>query len=459
MDFISSLKSIFVKGINDPQKHVNNFKLSDFFSYMQTKGWYSVSATAAMTLYDKNSALADCIDTISGEMKSIIPVISNGDEIIKEHKVLDFLKQPNPQQNWGDFIEAVAIYYLLTRNTFITAIGNTKYLPNEMWLTPTTAINAQGHGLDYFISARNGSSLSFLDGDYRYDKKTGRLIESEFKELLQISGFINYTTSNGYVADSILSSILYELEILNNGNNHNLSLLLNGVNLSGVFNLDTMDNDSVNQFKTDVAAYFQGSGNAGKYLVSKGKTVTFSPMQMTNKEMQQIENVDKSREVIYNRYQIPTPMRNNDAQTYDNYSTAQYVFYDRAVLPSLKDIYSGLTNFFRKRKLLEQNEFLTFDMSSITALQLRYNQELKLKNELNIYTKNELRSMQGADPVEGGDVLYQEMSLVPIGSMQFGATPVVEDEVKRFREVLKKNGFSDSDIENKVKELYADCNE
>lgn len=456
---MSFLSKRSVKELNNSQTNISSFRLSDLLNYMQGKGWYNVTATAAMTLYNKNSALADAVDTITSECKSIEPVIKRDDQYEYKHDILDLLKQPNPKEDWNDFMESLITNRLLTRNGFVASLGNIKVMPIELWVVPTTSIYAQGHGLDYAISSRNPSSLSFLDNDFIYDKKTGRLIaQNQMAELIQMSGFINQITTNGYIADSILSSILYELEVLNEGNNHNLSLLLNGVNLSGVFSVDTTDSKAIEQFKEDVRNYFGGSGNAGKYLVSKGKDVTFAPIQMTNKDMEQVTNVANARRVIYDRFQIPTPMRDNNAQTYDNYATAQYVFYDRTILPLIKDSFSTLTSFFRKRKILKENESISYDPTTITALQERFNAELKLKNELKIYTKNELRKMQGEKPYgPEADLLYQEFSLIPLGmrTADTGTEETTDEEVKtRFKNILIKRGYSDEEVKTMV-EKYA----
>lgn len=434
----------------------SNVKLSDFLDYMQQKGWYNINATLAMQMYEKNSALADAVDTITDAAKTMPPVIKRDNkELIYNSEIIKLLENPNPDDTYKDFISPVIKYFLLTGNSFITVIGNSKFLPNEIYFTPTTSVSAQGEGKDYSLNVYSPNALRFLDASYKYDSQTGRLIGNDYKEMIHIKRFINYTTTDGYIAGSILSSILFELEVLNNGNNHNLALLLNGVNLSGVFNLDTGDKEAVEQFKLDIQNYFGGSGNAGKYLVSEGKTVTFSPIQMTNKDMQQDTNLDMCRKVIYDRLNIPGPLRNDTAQTYDNYATAQYVLYDRAVFPVLDDFYQTLTLFFRKRKVLKNNEVLTYDTTGTDALKQRLNDDIRRKKETGVFTPNELREMQGYNSygVEG-DSIYINNNMVPLGETTF-----YEEAQKNFIKILKKNGYSDKEIVEKVKKHYGDSNQ
>ena len=95
-----------------------DYSLSKFYEYIQNKGYHYITASIAMQLYDKNSALADATDTIVKECKSIVPVIHNGKEYIYEHEVLDLLQRPNKMNDYGDFIESI-----IRRGMFITKIG------------------------------------------------------------------------------------------------------------------------------------------------------------------------------------------------------------------------------------------------------------------------------------------------------------------------------------------------
>jgi phage portal protein BeeE len=175
---------------------------------------------------------------------------------------------------------------------------------------------------------------------------------------------------------------------------------------------------------------------------------------MTNKDMQQIENVNNAKKVIFDRFQIPSPMRENEAQTYDNYASAQYVFYDRTILPFVNGIFEELTQFFRKRKVLKDNQYISYNPSEITALQKRFAEELKFKKEIGVLTINELRELQGYDGIgEEGDVLYQPIGNVPVGFMNnFNS---LENGEKKIRTILEKKGIAKDKIEALVGKFYA----
>jgi HK97 family phage portal protein len=453
------------KSSNIIQKSVE-YKINDFFSYMQKQGHYNITASLAMQLYDKNSALADAVDTITKECKGIEPVIKVNDKFIYDHEILTLLKKPNKLMDYGDFIEAVIKYKLLSGNCFLIGIGNIKFTPTEVYIQPTEAVSFLGTGESIRVKTNNSNALIFLDNSYIYDKKTGRYIGDNFTELLHIKEFINYTTTDGYVASSKLSSIFYELEIMNEGNNHNMAMLMNGVNLNGVFNIDASI-ESIDQFKQDVRTYFRGSSNAGKYLVSQGKTVEFRPIQMSNKDMEYEKTLSTVRKVIYDRFQIPAPLWSEDSQKYSNYATAQYDLYTRTVLPEIKDVFRKLTTFFKLRGVLKPNEEITYDPTMIEVLQEKVLTDIKTKKDIGVYTNNEIREMLGeSDLGEQNSVLYQPMNLVPVGSYSmFDDIYDDEDEeteddkkesLKRFKRILKKKGMTENEINIKIKEIYKD---
>jgi phage portal protein BeeE len=235
-------------------------------------------------------------------------------------------------------------------------------------------------------------------------------------------------------------------------------MLLNGVNLSGVFSIDTEDQEVVDQFILDARNYLAGTANAGKYIASKGKGIEFKPVQSTNKDMEALGNSEAVRKVIYDRFQIPSPLRSLGTETYSNYETARLVLFDMAVIPCINSIFSGLTAGFRRRGVLKDNEEITYDPNSIPALQTRFIEEIKNKKETGVYTNNEIREMFGSDPLgPENDVLYQNYNLVPVGMDMSSASDTVTDQAKtNLAKILKRAGFTDEQIKERVNKYYHD---
>jgi hypothetical protein len=127
--------------------------------------------------------------------------------------------------------------------------------------------------------------------------------------------------------------------------------------------------------------------------------------------------------------------------------TAKLNLYDNAVLPMSARLFREITNFMRPRFDIDKDEVIVADLDQISALQIRRNQELKLKSELDVLSTDEIREEIGRDPVPGGDVVYIASNLVPIGSTP--VEPITPDtsvtasskqqmERKQFFDIMKQ---------------------
>jgi hypothetical protein len=125
-----------------------------------------------------------------------------------------------------------------------------------------------------------------------------------------------------------------------------------------------------------------------------------------------------SDRAIYFRYKIPLPMITTDASSFNNLATAVEMLYDMAVLPHTDMQFSGLSRFLLPRFGIALNEArITYNPDSIKALKARRLDELEQRAKIGIETTNELRqAIPNRDDVDGGDVLYQNATLVPIGT-------------------------------------------
>jgi HK97 family phage portal protein len=413
----------------------------EFINTGQQKNWFVVNSNKAMGFYNKNSALFDAVSRIVQEITSIKLAVQKEDTVLKEHQVLEFLKHPNPIQSYSEFMRDLSTYYLLCNNAYIKALGNIKQKPSEIYVVNNTyfSISPRTNGATYKISPQ--PYKQFLAGVLSIGENTnGRILDDNgLAELVHIKDFSS-GLYNSVEAESSLNSILYELLILNSSNSHNISILENGVSINGIFFVDTNDNEVVRQVKHSLKTEFEGSSRAGKHLVAKGGgSIDFKPLTMSNRDMQYSESKADAKRIIYEHFKIPSPLITAEAQTYSNFETSQFALYDNSVLPKLNSILAELTQFFRNRKLLTENESLTYDVTSIPALQLRTYQQLEMLNKIGITSINEQREMIGMDRIMGGDDLYIDSSKLPIAD-----TLDIDD--KLIDDTLKANKYSESEI-------------
>jgi len=371
-----------------------------------------VGPTAAYHTYNFNSAVSDAVDRIVQKAMNLRPIIENADgSIDKEHDVLGFLRKPNKLQNYKDFMETVTTNYLLNKNSYMEVLGNINSAPIDIYGLKNTWVNITEKTNAALYQVNVTGLYTFLRGSLNLTLETGRILSNDnLRELLHAKGF---TFSFGVLkAVSILSSIEREAGMIDQANNHNLSLLEKGFNAVGVFNVNTQDNDGYERFVKDVKNRYTGSGNAGRPLTVQGEDVKYTPFGQTNKDMEYTKSRETARQTVFQRFEIPKPIMEGSSQTYSNYLTAQTALYDDAIFPLVEKIFASLTDLFVNRKMLKDNQFITFDGSEVPALQLRRNEELKALRQAFILSLNELRKIAGKEEVPGGDIILVPSNLI-----------------------------------------------
>jgi len=377
----------------------------------------AVTPTSAMNLYNKSSAVSIPINYIAEAFASINPVLKDGTEIITDHPVLDLLQTPSPFYTQDLFFENLAKNYLITGEAEIVAVGNINRPPIELQpINPKNiTINEGSGGLARSIIV----SGETLVGAYNLEKKGRqfRYIRGNLSEIKQIR---NYSTRNNSLlrGQSPLVSASAEARQHIEGNNHNVSLLVNGGRVSLVFHFDEdLSQDDFDATKQRVMEQYAGSQKAGTIGVTSGGGLDIKELGINNKDMDFANLQTMARIAVAQQYKFPLPLLTTDATSFNNYKEAKAAMYDDAVLPLADRLFGGLSDFLLPRYGLDPSKVrLTYDMDQITALSNRRNEELKLRKELGLENDNELRTLIGREPYEGGDIFYKPATLIPVGT-------------------------------------------
>lgn len=404
-----------------------------------------VTEVGAYQAYNFSSVVSDAVDKIASKVKNLTPIIMNDDGSIETmHPILEFLKTPNKLQNQQDFLETMAVNYLLHKNSYLEVLGNINSRPIEIYPLKNTWVSlSEGDNTVRYVVSSTGL-FNFLRAELNLSIDTGRITsEDNLRELTHTKGF---SLSLGHLkAVSVLSSIEKDLRIVDQAGNHNLNLLEKGFNGNILINVDTDDQEGFERLKKDLKNKFQGSGNAGAPLVSRGKDIDAKTFGQTNKDMEYSESRKMSTETGYQRFEIPKPIIDGSSQTFDNYQTAKVALYDDAVFPSFEKAVEPLNAIFRNRGILKPNQRITFDPSNIPATQIRRTEQLKSLRAAFILSLNELRAMAGKEEVRGGNVILVPSNLLP------AATDVMTEDnrtkpAKEFADILAKHDYSSEEI-------------
>ena len=404
----------------------------------------SMSESEAYNTYETTAPVGDSIDLISGKASAIIPIIKNTDtkENIIKHPVLEFLKNPNKQNNYSEFMESVTTNFLIHNNSYIEVLGFIKSRPMEIYPLKNTWVNITQKSNAALYNVTSTNFFQFLSGNFNIDRTESNILsQSKLQEIRHIKGFA--LSTSGLKAVSKLLSLKQDTELINQSKKHNVNLLKEGFNAAGFFSVDTQDRDAFEQFRKDIFNKFSGSGNAKRPIVGRAGKIDFKEFGQTNKDMEYATTKTMSEASIFQRYEIPGPLNDKSAQTFDNYQTAIFTLYDQAVIPLVQRVFMDLTEMFRQRGMLSDNEKIDFDESSIDAHQIRSNEQIKILRDASIASLNELRSKKGMESRNEpeADVVFQPGNLIPITIDSF-----TEDNLtvpsKQFTDEMLKSGFN-----------------
>lgn len=380
----------------------------------------AVTPTSAMNLYNKSSAVSIPINYIAEAFASINPVLKEGTEIITDHPVLDLLQTPSPFYTQDLFFENLAKNYLIAGETEVIAVGNVNRPPIELQpINPKNVTINEGQGGLATSMIVSGETLM---GAYNLVKR-GRMVRYLRGNLSELKQIRNYSTRNNSLlrGQSPLVSASAEARQHIEGNNHNVSLLVNGGRVSLVFHFDEdLNDDDFQATKARVMEQYAGAQKAGTIGVTAGGALDIKELGINNKDMDFANLQTMARIAVAMQYKFPLPLLSTEASTFNNYKEAKAALYDDAVLPLADRIFGGLSDFLLPKYGLDPAKMrLSYDIDQITSLAGRRNEELKLRKELGLETDNELRSMIGREPYEGGDIHYKNATLVPVGSDLF----------------------------------------
>jgi len=381
----------------------------------------ATTATGALSLYNESTAVSIPVNMIASGFASLDPVLQLPDgKTINDHPVLDLLRKPSPLYDKMLFSEMIAIEYLVTGDTFVIALGGVNRPPLE--LQPISSKNTTANQGNGGLAQNMQVSGETLAGNYSLElkKNSARYFQGGLRELKQIRAYS--TKDNALLrGQSPLVSAAAEARQSILGNTHNVSLLQRGGRVSLVFHFeDDYDPDDFEETKRRVRAQFGGASKAGEIGVTAGAKMDIKEIGVNNKDMDFAKLQRMARDAVALQYKVPVVLISADKATFNNYAEAKMALFDDAILPLADKLYAGLSDFLLPRYGLDPaNTRITYDMDSITALQKRRNEELKLRRELNLETDNELRSEIGREPLQGGDILRAPANMVPIGTDLF----------------------------------------
>ena len=393
--------------------------------------------------YLTNSAVASSVDTIAEKFSEIVPVLQDKQtkEIIRDHPVLDLLAMPNKNLTREKFMFKYAAFFLINGNTFINSIGLVTQPPNELDILRPTGMTFTGTSLfDQVTTYRYNTQGFSIEYKINVDSKHIRYFtSSNTAELWHTKMFNPEDSSTQSFGTSLMNAIQLEIEQFAQANNHNLALLNNGARMSGILTTEASLTKDQREFMKDQFKLYQGAENTGKVLFVEGGggKVKYNELSQSAKDMDFKDLRTQNKLIIHGRFKVPLPLVSSDHMTLSNFREARLALYDEAVIPLINILYGELQDmlFSKYSDLKNGGLILTFDEQTILPLKERSDISIERKQKTGSFTINEIRNMFGVEDIEGGDVLYQAINLVPLGS---NGNTLTDDE-KQLVNILRKS--------------------
>ncbi len=415
-------KTFVTKGASSPAK----VPLSGLHDFLGAQGFGDLQAAMAIRYYNAASPVASAIDKIAEPFSEIKPIVKNTitKEEFPDHEVLKLLANPNPIDSTESLMMKLAAWYLLNGEVYLSATGQVNKPPLELFVDSAAGVSLMPDS-DGFLGSIQFSFLSdqsiytknenTLGGRFRYYNR------DDDAEAWQIARFNPRQTNGQFRGQSKLQSCMAEIEQYIESSTHNLSILSRGARPSGVFTSpEPLNDDQFEKLKEQIDNWFSGSSNAGRPILIEGggeKGVTYEDVMMNNRDMDFLKLKENVTENIYIRLDMPLALISSKTMTLDNLKVGNLMLHDNAVIPLVNRLYGELTDMLMPRYKNSENLEITFNPTTIPALETRRTENIKLRKIISVNTINEMRRLLGeADLPEGGDEVLQPSNLIPVGS-------------------------------------------
>jgi HK97 family phage portal protein len=355
------------------------------------KGW----------VYSCTNAIADDVSTIELHLENF----QKGDWIEVEHNmVLDLLKNVNEVDTWTDLLVATQSYLELEGNSFwYLPRGKTTRKPAEIWALNPTKVTVV-------------KSETEVVGGYIYQNPKGEMIPIPKEEIIHFKRFNPFNRYRGI--GTVYASAL-AIDIDNYSGQFNRNFFFNAAVPSAVLKTTgEMTEEQYQRLKAEWESRYTGTHNAHRLAILQNG-LEYQPIQMTQKEMQFLEQRRFSRDEILAIFRVPkTILGIADDVNRANAETSDYVFARRVVKPRMNFLVSRLNESLLPMFGMDDNLWrFTFD----DPVQENEDQEIREHTaSLTLgsawMTPNEVRAEEGLPPIENGDSLLIPLNAIPLGS-------------------------------------------
>jgi HK97 family phage portal protein len=459
MSIFDDIKKLFTKNIRTKQAPVtvyNNVGYStpkrDSFIQYAEEG------------YEENAVVYKCVNEIATGAASVQFNVFDEEIKLDNHPLINLLERPNPLQAGNEFFQSLYSYLLLSGNSYVLRTGPENQPPKELHLLRPDRIKIEPSNTTIPKSYQYELSGEVV-AKYPVDSETGA---SEIKH------FKMWNPTDDYYGLSPIRAASVDIDQHNYAAKHNVNLLMNGARPSGAIVFRPRDEAGMNvqltesqrqQLISDLELRFQGTNNSGRAMLLEGD-FDWKEMGLSPKDMDFLQLKNMSARDIAMCFGVPSQLVGiPDAQTYSNVQEARLSLYEETIIPLIRRVESDLNEYlapyYGERLRIE------YDIDSIPAMAERRRkiyENVTIAVREGIISRNEARDRLGLEPITGGDEVYINANLFPLGEPEESSLDDKEPNPSKegydaygFKSEIRKDVFTtEEEAEERAKEIGCD---
>ncbi|QDP57858.1 MAG: putative portal protein [Prokaryotic dsDNA virus sp.] len=245
-----------------------------------------------------------------------------------------------------------------------------------------------------------------VNGWYQYSYKYPKNKPLHFKKDEIIYGRVNLSNEQYPYGFSPLQSIMQEVELMIQSTRWNKEYYKNNAVPDGIVSVP-MEKDQMDRFRTNWEQEMKGK--AHKLLFHNSEGVDFKPMALSNKDMEWLEGQKWYFHLVFGAYGLSP----QEVGFYENSNKSTGESQERITIKNAIKPYLQLISDKINREIVPDlvgHDDIKFEwFTKDDAAEKVEHEQVMAKLNANVITINEVRKMDGLDPVEWGD---QPMSMV-----------------------------------------------
>lgn len=352
---------------------------------------------------------------------------------VTKHRIVDLLDRPNPYESMPALVGKLVSYLLLNGNVFnerITEGDVTELYAHPPWRVGIE-LNKQTGAISKYIYTVSGRTDS-----WDVDPVTGD------SDLLHIKFF---HPTDDYFGFSPAQACGREIDTFNEATTFNMRLLQNEARPGLLMMFKGMLTDEeYERIENTVKTKWSGSENAGRAMIVEGDA-SVQPYGYSPAELQFIEgNREAARRICYALGVPPMLLGIPGDNTYSNYQEARLAFWEDTVIPLAQRLAREWSRWLFNADA-DAGMFISPDANNVPALQGKKEQQWQRAQTTDFLTINEKRELCGYAPVDGGDVMLINATMIPLAmagqqGAQAGEDEAQEEEERAIRQ-LAADGY------------------